>query len=236
MGSVRPEAIPTLPGVYFLLGSEGVVYVGKAANLRRRLADHARSDRWSLVASVRYEVLDSAAAALAREADILAALRPPWNRAHMEGYFSYVTITDNGLTVGAQGTYGCFPHLGKGALSEPGRACIDGFDALNRIVKTTRPERPLVHDFLTGRSDRLLRTALEIDQPHIAHGVRRDRLVAKGFYDAGARAMRTLRLRHGGTGTVSREQFVAWITEEVAAVLAVGGEGPGGPAGESVEG
>jgi hypothetical protein len=175
-------------------------------------------------AQVRYEVLDSAAAALAREADILAALRPPWNRAHVDDYFSYVTITDKGLALGAAGTYGCFPHLGKGALSEPGRACIDGFDALSRIVKTTSPERRLVHDFLTGRSDRLLRAALEIDQPHIAHGVRRDRLVAKGFYDAGPRAIRTLRLRHGGAGRVTQDQFAAWITEEVRAVLAAGPE------------
>lgn len=207
-----------MPGVYFLLDAQGeVLYVGKAIDLRRRLASHARSDRWPLVSSVRYEVLADGAAALAREADILAALRPPWNRAHVDNYFSYVTISDKGLVVGAAGTYGCFPHLGKGALSEPGRACIDGFDALNRIVKTTRPERRLLHDFLTGRSDRLLRTPIEIDQPHIAHGVRRDRLVAKGFYDAGPKAMRTLRLRHGGTGPVTREQFVAWIREEVYA-------------------
>jgi predicted GIY-YIG superfamily endonuclease len=220
-----PPATPALPGVYFLLDHDGeVLYVGKATNLRRRLADHARSERWRLVASVRYEVLDSAAAALAREADILAALRPPWNRAHVDDYFSYVTVTDKGLTVGPAGTYGCFPHLGKGALSEPGRACIDGFDALSRIVKTTSPERRLVHDFLTGRSDRLLRAALEIDQPHIAHGVRRDRLAAKGFYDAGPRAIRTLRLRHGGAGRVTQDQFVAWITEEVRAVLAAGPE------------
>ena len=36
--------VPTQPGVYRLYDEAGaLLYVGKAANLRRRLADHARS-------------------------------------------------------------------------------------------------------------------------------------------------------------------------------------------------
>jgi predicted GIY-YIG superfamily endonuclease len=210
---------PSAPGVYYLLDRDRrILYVGKAANLRRRLGDHARSARWSAVAACCWETLDSDAAALAREADLLAALRPLWNRT-VDGYFSGVTIGRNGLVLGARGDYGCFPHLGRGAMTPPGRACIDGFDALNRIVRTTRPERRLLELFLAGRSDALLRTPLEIDQPHIAHGVRRDRLQASGFYHAGPRALRALRLRHGGSGLVSREQFARWITDEVRTVV-----------------
>ena len=212
--------LPSSPGVYFLIGAgRRVLYVGQAADLRRRLHDHARSDRWGLVASYRYELTGSATAALAREADILAALRPPWNKAHVDDYFSYVTVTKKGLALSGEGDYGCFPHLGRGALSEVGRACIDGFDALNRIVGATSPDRRLVRDFLSGRGDRILREQLDIDQPHLAHGVRRDREVATRFYRAGPKAMRDLRLRHGGLGRVSRQQFVAWVNEEVHETL-----------------
>jgi hypothetical protein len=171
------------------------------------------------VARVEFEVADSPSAALAREADILAALRPPWNKAHVDARFSYVSMTRRGLAIGPSGDYGCFPHLGKGALSATGRACIDGYDSLHRIVRVLKPERRLIHDFLSGRSDQLLRTRLELDQPHIEHGVRRDRILARGFYEAGPVAVRRLRLRHGGRGCVTKEQFVTWIAGEVEAVL-----------------
>ena len=46
-------------------------------------------------------------------------------------------------------------------------------------------------------------------------GVERDRRTAKVFFDAGPRAMRSLRDRHGGTGLVTREDFVSWIRTEV---------------------
>lgn len=176
------------------------------------------------MARVQFEPAASGPAALAREADILAALRPPWNKAHVDGRFNYVSITRGGLATGPTGEYGCFPHLEKGALSATGRACIDGFDALQRIVRVVNPERRLIDAFLRGRTDRLLRTELDIDQPHIAHGVRRDRVLARGFYEAGPVAMRRLRLRHGGRGCVTPEQFVAWLAAEVAAVL---DQGPG---------
>ena len=50
-------------------------------------------------------------------------------------------------------------------------------------------------------------------------GVERDRSLARGFFAAGPRAMRALRLRHGGTGPVTREQFVEWIRAEVDEVI-----------------
>lgn len=213
---------PSLPGVYFLLG-EGcrLLYVGKATDLRSRLASHARDERWRHVTEARWEPMRSASAALAREADILAALRPPWNKAHVDDYFSFVTISTRRLALGPDGDFGCFPHLGKGSLSDRGRACIDGFDALNRIVKVTDPDRDLLSAFLSGRSSVLLRAPIELDQPHIRHGVVRDRQLAARFYEHGPRAMRAIRLRHGGRGKVTREQFCQWIRLEVAESIGV---------------
>jgi hypothetical protein len=104
-------------------------------------------------------------------------------------------------------------------MSDAGRACIDGFDALRRIVKETQPEPRLLHLFLTGQSAEILRVDLNVDQPHIRHGIKRDRVTARGFYGAGPRAMRRLRLRHGGRGCVSAEQFVNWIRDELTDLL-----------------
>ena len=212
---------PAQAGVYFLLGpNHQLLYVGKAKNIAHRLRAHRRSPRWREVVDVRHELLGSEHAALLREADILAALRPPWNKAHVDSYFSFVTVDRQRLKLGPDGNYGCFPHLGRGALSLSGRACIDGFDALHRIVKLTQPGPPLVHEFLSGRSDRLLRQPHDIDQPHVAHGLLRDRRTAAAFFEAGPHAMRAIRLRHGGRGLTSREQFVDWIRTEVDQIIA----------------
>jgi predicted GIY-YIG superfamily endonuclease len=222
MGEVGSD-VPGSPGVYFLLGSgRRLLYVGKATNLRKRLQQHARDDRWRHVRDVRWELTSSVDTALAREADILAAVRPPWNKAHVDSYFAFITVSPRRLTLGPDGDYGCFPHLSKGALTSSGRACIDGFDALNRIVQVTHPDRGALHAFLTGQSSGLLVLPLHIDQPHVRHGIERDRKLAAQFCEHGPRAMRTIRLRHGGRGNVTREQFADWITQEVAELLNAG--------------
>jgi hypothetical protein len=206
------------PGVYYLLTkTRRLSYVGKAANLRRRLGAHARDARWGRVTDVRWEVFASEAAATAREADVIVALQPARNRAiRGDEYYSFVTIGRRGrLQLGNEGEYGCFPHLGHGAYSEPGRMCIDGFKALDRVIRATAPDRALVDAFLSGTNDELLRIEYDEDQPHVRYGVERDRRIAQGFFDAGPKAMRRLRLRHGGTRLVTREQFVEWIRAEV---------------------
>ena len=59
---------PAVPGVYYLLTKTGrLSYVGKAANLRRRLREHARDTRWARIADVRWELFASEAAAIARQ-------------------------------------------------------------------------------------------------------------------------------------------------------------------------
>jgi hypothetical protein len=211
-------------GVYYLLGAHRqLLYVGKANDLDRRLADHARDSRWwGEVVDVRVEVLGSERAALLREADVIVALQPPRNKSiRGDDFFAFVTVGSKGLVLGREGEYGVFPHLGRGAYSLAGRSCIDGFKALDRIVRATAPDRRLVHALLSGTSDRLLRLPLDdIEQPHVRHGIERDRVEAKQFFEAGPKAMRRLRLRHAGKGLVSREQFCAWIRHEVDEVLA----------------
>jgi hypothetical protein len=210
-------------GVYYLLGPRReLLYVGKAVDLDRRLADHARDSRWwGDVVDVRWEVVASETAALLREADVIVALQPPRNKAiRSDDFYAFVSVGAKGLTLGRDGEYGVFPHLGRGAYSFAGRSCIDGFKALDHVVRATRPDRALVHSFLNGSSDRLLRTELDVEQPHVRHGIERDRAEAKRFFAAGPKAMRAIRLRHGGRGLVTKDQFVAWIRAEVDEVLA----------------
>ena len=211
---------PTTPGVYYLVGPQRrLLYVGKASNLRRRLADHARSGRWKTVVDVRWELVRSDAAAIQREADVIVALRPPRNRSiRRDQFFGYVTNGPKGLElVSGDGEYGCFPHLGVGGISGPSNDCIDGFKALKRLAP--RATAASVHGLLAGASD-----ALEIDiaadeQPHTALGIRKDMALASRFFVAGPKAICTLRARHGGVGLVTKKQFVSWIRAEVEEVL-----------------
>ncbi|HXG48430.1 MAG TPA: GIY-YIG nuclease family protein [Methylomirabilota bacterium] len=84
------RAVPERPGVYLLCGAEaGVLYVGKAKNLRRRLGSYraARPERLppklrrllSAVRRIHWDECASEAAALARERELLLALKPRFN-------------------------------------------------------------------------------------------------------------------------------------------------------------
>jgi len=84
--------VPSAPGVYLLCGAEaGVLYVGKAKNLRRRLAayrvaDPERLPRRSIrllhqVARIEWDVCASEAAARYREELLICVLCPKFNRA-----------------------------------------------------------------------------------------------------------------------------------------------------------
>ena len=83
---------PARPGVYLMRdAAETVVYVGKAKNLRQRLASYrvANPDRLRrrhlrllrAVARIEFEECVDEVAALAREAELLLALKPRFNRA-----------------------------------------------------------------------------------------------------------------------------------------------------------
>ena len=84
--------LPNEPGVYLMRdAAEAVLYVGKALNLRRRLHGYrvANPDRLPrrhlrllrAVTSIDWEICADERAALAREAELLRVLRPPFNRA-----------------------------------------------------------------------------------------------------------------------------------------------------------
>ena len=164
---------PTTPGVYFFLdGNRRLLYIGKAGNLRRRLQQHAkamplpvelrRQRTYSDVREVVWEETSTEAAAAAREADLIVALRPPGNAAIVgAARWTYLIVTplpDRGpgwtrflLSPSADGAgrgarvYGCFPHLGKGVAAAPAIACSDGFAGLTRLLWATGEARPGDH-------------------------------------------------------------------------------------------
>jgi len=83
---------PESPGVYLMRdAAETVVYVGKAKNLRKRLASYRVANPERLrrrhlrllrsVARIELEACADEASALAREAELLLQLRPKFNRA-----------------------------------------------------------------------------------------------------------------------------------------------------------
>ena len=160
--SVAAGEAPPEPGVYLFLGEgDEVLYVGKATRLRSRLRQHANAGpprsrlhrRYDLVRRVVWEVGANEEAAAWREADLIFALRPPFNadpglrsRDPVGGVarppFVIVTEGTNArlrfslesepAAVGR--VYGCFPHLGKGVASRLGIACSDGYVALLRLL------------------------------------------------------------------------------------------------------
>jgi excinuclease UvrABC nuclease subunit len=84
--------VPALPGVYFLCGVDaGVLYVGKAKNLRRRLAAYRVANPERLprrmirllhqVARIEWDVCASESAARYREELLICVLCPKFNRA-----------------------------------------------------------------------------------------------------------------------------------------------------------
>jgi GIY-YIG catalytic domain len=149
---------PEGAGVYFFLGADtDLLYIGKAGSLRRRLQQHAharpgaREQRlvalYRRVAEVRWERLPDERSAEAREADLIVALRPPFNAdVTIAGRWHYLVAEPReaerirfGLARGADvdtggRAYGCFPHLGRGVGSLPGIACSDGYTALLRLL------------------------------------------------------------------------------------------------------
>jgi predicted GIY-YIG superfamily endonuclease len=151
---------PREPGVYFFLaeGNE-ILYVGKATNLRQRLRQHAAGgipqsqlhQRYDLVRRVVWETAADEEAAVWREAELIFALRPPFNAntglrapdpVGRDAPAPYIAVTEEAtgmlrftLEPDAVGqAYGCFPHLGKGVASRLGIACSDGYTALLRLL------------------------------------------------------------------------------------------------------
>jgi len=156
MGPVDDAAAnaPDAAGVYFFLGADTeLLYVGKAGRLRRRLRQHAQARSgaggprldllYRRVSEVRWQELPDEPAAEAREADLIAALRPAFNAGSARaGRWHHLLVDPAGddvlrftlTTEPDRRGYGCFPHLGRGLASGPGTACSDGYPALLRLL------------------------------------------------------------------------------------------------------
>ncbi len=156
--STRAGEAPTSAGVYFIIGAENeLLYIGKAANLSRRLRDHARkgdaSPIWRKVPSAVQEVkwiecADEREAAC-READLIVALAPTFNKTMtINDTFVYVAVervstsrarklrlrlSDRRAGAGSK-EYGAFPQLGKGKVAWPAVRSNAGYAALLRLL------------------------------------------------------------------------------------------------------
>jgi predicted GIY-YIG superfamily endonuclease len=145
---------PHEPGVYCFVGADhDLLYVGKATDLRRRLADHARAKgagvrsdvRVGLVHSVAWEQCASERDAALREADLIVALRPPYNASHTDqpsGPFVQLDVRTFALVARpANGgrAYGPFSHLAKGAHSQPAKSTKASYTALLRVLWVCQP-------------------------------------------------------------------------------------------------
>lgn len=86
------RALPERAGVYYFCGEQGgVLDVGKAKNLRKRLASYRVANPERLprrvirllnqTARIEFDLCSSEAAASRREADLICALMPKFNRA-----------------------------------------------------------------------------------------------------------------------------------------------------------
>jgi excinuclease ABC subunit C len=84
--------LPAQPGVYFLCGDQcGVLYVGKAKNLRKRLAQYRVANPEPLprriirllnqTTRLEFDLCTSESAARFREEELIGALLPGFNRA-----------------------------------------------------------------------------------------------------------------------------------------------------------
>ena len=153
---------PREAGVYLFLAEDNeVLYVGKATSLRQRLRQHAAMkpadwglhQRYDLVRRVVWETAVDEEAAVWREAELIFALRPPYNAntglrtadpVAKDPPAPYIVVTEpapgtlsltleSSVPKGGR-AYGCFPHLGKGVASRLGIACSDGYTALLRLL------------------------------------------------------------------------------------------------------
>jgi len=236
---------PTSAGVYFFLGDAcELLYAGKATNLRARLSQHARQAGtnnggvrsqalYQRVRDVRRVEHKSADDAAAHEADVIVALRPPFNASlRLEGRWNYVVVTPAGgrprLSLAREPLgpparcFGCFPHLGPGASSLPGRACTDGYAALVRMWSATEapPAARLLSSFLSGASDRLLDQLPPPDRSYLAPAFARDRVAALGFFRYGPQALHARHARHGVRRVVvDRAQFTQMVETELRAAI-----------------
>ena len=154
LGAEFFQSIPTGPGVYLLCGAgEGVLYVGKAKNLRQRLATYrsARPEGVSrklaqllmAVERIHWDLCADEASALLREAELLRTLKPRFNTAGKYAAtprsIGWEITPRRGLTVAwGSAAARCPQH------TEPLPGAGPGLAALRRLLwGAARPGEPL---------------------------------------------------------------------------------------------
>src|SRR3989344_994065 len=94
--------LPSTPGVYLMRGADGgILYIGKAANLKRRVSsyflrphDYRIEKLVGLIRSVDHQPTDTAIEALILEAELIKKHQPPFNVLEKDDTsFLYVVIT-----------------------------------------------------------------------------------------------------------------------------------------------
>lgn len=161
LGSDFFRGVPTAPGVYRMFDAAGgLLYVGKAKDLRARLASYRRTHGQSRktirliheVARIEWEVCDDEAGARRRENELIRTSRPRFNRAGTwprSARFVRVTVIGGGFRIEvvaepgttAEGVYGVF--RGGAALAVAALARLLWF-AWNRNAAPASLPRPLV--------------------------------------------------------------------------------------------
>jgi excinuclease ABC subunit C len=99
------QTLPAKPGVYRMLNARGqVIYVGKAKNLKHRVASYTQAQRLTVrlkrmvseTASMEFVVTNTEVEALLLEANLIKKFRPTYNILLMDDkFFSYLLITEH---------------------------------------------------------------------------------------------------------------------------------------------
>lgn len=106
------RTLPEKPGVYLMCGEyEGVLYVGKARNLRKRISSYrvANSERLPRrivrllfqVRRIEWDICDSEMAAEAREEALICVLMPKFNKAGKVWANTRKRIVESASTIGS---------------------------------------------------------------------------------------------------------------------------------------
>lgn len=153
------DALPTTPGVYFMLGEGGhILYVGKAKSLKKRLATYknARPGREpehiiEMIEGVRrihWEDQPTEARALAREFDLIRQLKPPFNIAgawpELDSYIAikgeerrlHLRLSSAGPFEEGFKVFGVYPHRARTKA---------GYGALLRLLYAVNTPRERFH-------------------------------------------------------------------------------------------
>lgn len=155
-----------------------LLYIGKAADLRKRLSSYSRQEKQpsgrkvnliSRVAEIQWQRCRTEEEALIREAELIQALRPPLNGSFTRDVpYTYIRVSRESKRLSdvvrfevihkletAHGRiYGAFPHLGKGKYTYPAVKMKAGYPALLRVLFAANADshRAQFPSRITGRS------------------------------------------------------------------------------------